>query len=129
MALPRWHNGRKSACQYRRHKRCEFDPWVGRFPGVGYANHSSILASEIPWTEEPCRLQPMGSQRVRHDWTTQHTMLNIEPFFNLFTFNWRIIAPQSCVGFCHISTWISCRYTYIPSLLSLPPTSYHIPPL
>ena len=28
---------------------------------------SSILAWEIPWTEEPGRLQSMGSQRVRHD--------------------------------------------------------------
>ena len=33
----------------------------------GMATHSSILAWEIPWTEEPGRLQPMGSQRVRHD--------------------------------------------------------------
>ena len=32
------------------------------------ATHSSILAWEIPWTEEPGRLQPMGSQRVRRDW-------------------------------------------------------------
>ena len=31
------------------------------------ATHSSILAWEIPWTEEPGRLQSMGSQRVRHD--------------------------------------------------------------
>ena len=31
------------------------------------ATHSSILAWRIPWTEEPGRLQPMGSQRVRHD--------------------------------------------------------------
>ena len=30
-------------------------------------NHSSILAWEIPWTEEPGELQSMGSQRVRHD--------------------------------------------------------------
>ena len=29
--------------------------------------HSSILAWKIPWTEEPGRLQSMGSQRVRHD--------------------------------------------------------------
>ena len=29
--------------------------------------HSSILAWEIPWTEEPGRLQSMGLQRVRHD--------------------------------------------------------------
>ena len=32
------------------------------------ANHSSILAWRIPWTEEPGGLQSMGSQRVRHDW-------------------------------------------------------------
>ena len=31
------------------------------------ATHASILAWEIPWTEEPGRLQSMGSQRVRHD--------------------------------------------------------------
>jgi len=29
------------------------------------ATHSSILAWRIPWTEEPGRLQSMGSQRVR----------------------------------------------------------------
>ena len=31
------------------------------------APHSSTLAWKIPWTEEPGRLQSMGSQRVRHD--------------------------------------------------------------
>ena len=31
------------------------------------ATHSSILAWRIPWTEEPGRLQSMGSQRVGHD--------------------------------------------------------------
>ena len=32
------------------------------------ATCSSILAWKTPWTEEPGRLQSMGSQRVRHDW-------------------------------------------------------------
>ena len=31
------------------------------------ATHSRTLAWKIPWTEEPGRLQSMGSQRVRHD--------------------------------------------------------------
>ena len=31
------------------------------------ATHPSILAWEILWTDEPGRLQSMGSQRVRHD--------------------------------------------------------------
>ena len=34
------------------------------------APHSSTLAWKIPWTEEPGRLQSMGSQRVGHDWVT-----------------------------------------------------------
>ena len=38
----------------------------------GMATHSSILAWEIPWTEEPGRLQSMGSQRVD---TTERPML------------------------------------------------------
>ena len=33
----------------------------------GIAAHSSILAWEIPWTEEPGGLQSMGSQRVEQD--------------------------------------------------------------
>ena len=31
------------------------------------ATHSSTLTWKVPWTEEPGRLQSMGSQRVRHD--------------------------------------------------------------
>ena len=31
------------------------------------AIHSSTIAWKIPWTEEPGRLQSVGSQRVRHD--------------------------------------------------------------
>ena len=34
---------------------------------------SSNLAWRIPWTEEPGRLQSIGSQRVGHDWVTERT--------------------------------------------------------
>ena len=44
----------------------------------GMAIHSSILAWQIPWTEESGKLQSMGSQRVGHDWAT-----------NMFTFTLR----------------------------------------
>ena len=33
----------------------------------GMAAHASILAWKIPWSEEPDRLQSMGSQRVGHN--------------------------------------------------------------
>ena len=38
------------------------------------ATHSSNLAWETPWTEEP-GLQSTGSQRVRHGWMTKHQQL------------------------------------------------------
>ena len=39
-------------------------------PEKGVATDTSVLAWRIPWTEEPGRLQFMGSQRVRHDLAT-----------------------------------------------------------
>ena len=41
------------------------------------ATHSSILALEIPWTEEPGRLRSVDSQRVGHDWATEHIVVNV----------------------------------------------------
>ena len=40
------------------------------------ATHSSILAWEIPWTEEPGGLQSKGSQELQtagYNWATKHT--------------------------------------------------------
>ena len=31
--------------------------------------HTSILAWRLPWTEEPGRLQSIGLQRLKHDWS------------------------------------------------------------
>ena len=43
-------------------------------------------------------------------------------FFNYF--NWRLITLQYCGGFCHTSTWINHRCTYVPlSWTLLPPPS------
>ena len=43
------------------------------------ATHSSILAWKIPWTEEPGRLESMGSQRVGHDWATSLHFTSLFP--------------------------------------------------
>ena len=56
---------------------------VGCIPGWGrslekkIATHSSILVWEIPWTEEPGRLESMRLQRVRHDLVTKQQTYNI----------------------------------------------------
>ena len=43
------------------------------------APHSSTLAWKIPWTEEPGRLQSMGSQRVGHDSATEQQQCTTFP--------------------------------------------------
>ena len=47
-------------------------PGLGRSPGEGYGNHSSILVWEIPWTEKSGALQSKGLQRVGHNLATKH---------------------------------------------------------
>ena len=54
-----------------------------RVPSLGWedplekemATHSRTTAWKIPWTEETGRLQPMGSQRVRNDFTFTFTFI------------------------------------------------------
>ena len=48
------------------------------------ATHSSTVAWKIPWTEEPGRLQFMGSQRVGQDWATS------------LHFKWLLACSESC---------------------------------
>ena len=52
-------DSKESACSVR---DLGLIPGLGRSLEKGTATHSSILAWEIPWTEEPGRLQSMGSQ-------------------------------------------------------------------
>ena len=64
---------KESACQCR---RCRLDIWIGKTPlEKKIATHSSILAWEIPWTEEPGRLQSTGLQRVGHNLATKQQNL------------------------------------------------------
>ena len=57
--------------------------------------HSSILAWEIPWMEEPGRLQSMGSQTVGHDWVTSPYLFCKIKKAKMFTFTMSI---QQCGG-------------------------------
>ena len=88
---------------------CQADPLA-----KGMATHCSILAWEIPWTEEPGGLWPPGSQRIRHDWARpQYTHTHIYIHMCICTLNvikhcnltWRLICMKdksyslSCIQF------------------------------
>ena len=64
--LSQWLSGKESPCNAGDAGDMGLIPRSGRSPGGGHGNYS-ILAWRIPWTEEPGRLQLIGSQSVRHD--------------------------------------------------------------
>jgi len=59
------------------------------------ATHSSILAWEISWTEEPGRLQSMRSERVGHDLATKQQIPTHAPFTTLKTI---VLSPAKLLG-------------------------------
>ena len=68
MGFPGGASGNEATCQCRRHKRRRFNPRVREDPlQEKMTTHFSILAWTIPRTEEPGRMQSIGSQGVRHN--------------------------------------------------------------
>ena len=112
--LPRWCCGKRSTCQPRRCKRHGFDPGSRRSPGEGNGSLPSILAWEIPQTEEPGGLQSMGSQRVRHSWVYTHTLTHFQrlgleqwnQFLTLFTWVGLLaLSPSPGLTFTLCAAW------------------------
>ena len=63
----------------------------GISPEGGDATHSSILAWRIPWKEEAGRLQSMGLQRVRYDWSDlacMHLTHRTSAYWHFTAVNW-----------------------------------------
>ena len=68
----------------------------GRSPG-GHWTHSSISACRIPWTQEPGRIQPTGSQRVGHAEVSEHTCMH---YIACFRYESESEVAQSCPTLC-----------------------------
>ena len=89
-------------------------PGSGRFLAKEMVTCSSALAWSILWTEELCRLQSMGSQRVRHDWACAQTLYDLN-LLNLSQLGfWSIV----CTVFVNVySTVVLFMVKYSISLL------------
>ena len=84
----------------------------------GMATYSSILTCRIPKTEEPGRLQSIGSYRVTHDWSNlahsmhfiiQFIFLNVYLFFSvLYIYRIYLCYVYSCSLFILYSTICYC---------------------
>ena len=65
------------------------------------ATHFNILAWEIPWMEEPGRLQSMGSQRIGHDWSDLSHACTWHPLFIDMTGNSFCLSSVSKESACN----------------------------
>ena len=97
IGFPDGASGKEPACQCRRHK---FYPWVRNPLEEGMASHSSILAWRTSWTEEPGRLQSIGSQMVRHNWSDLHAegFWNPEMLKGVLLYTVKRLGPHSMLG-------------------------------
>ena len=100
----------------RRHRKHRFSPWVGKIPlEKEITTYSSILARIIPWTEEPGGLHSMESQRVGHDWATEHTCTPVRRHFIIISrLSW------SYLHFCILNSFIKL-ISNTPFILSVSP--------
>ena len=74
-----------------------FSGYSGPLSEKAMAPHSSTLAWQIPWTEEPGRLQSMGSLRVGHDWAASLSLFT----FMHWTRQWQptlVFLPRESQG-------------------------------
>ena len=108
----------------------------------GMEAHSNTLAWRIPWTEEAGGLQSMGSQRVGHNWATEHMYaaaaakslqscptlcdpIDGSPPGSARTLEWVVILY--IYTYIHICIYVCvCICIYIPFLLDLPLTTHPV---
>ena len=109
LELPRWRSsGKEPTCQSRRHKRCEFSPWVGKIPqrmawqptpvflpGESHGQRSLVGYSPWGWTES---------------YTTELKRLSTHT----------LIADQQCDSFRCTAEGLSCTHTRIHSSPQFP---------
>ena len=94
------------------------ETWVQSLAGedpLEYA-HSSLLAWRTPWTEEPGGQQSMGSQRVGHDWVTEHTYACAHTYTHTHTIN---IAKPVLLHLHSLPAFYTPSFPYLKSLLPI----------
>ena len=82
-------SGKGPPCQCGRHKGRRFDLYIWKIPRRAWQSTSVFFLGGSPWTEEPGGLSPVGSQRVKQDWSDlAHVFVDSEVKETLFKSPW-----------------------------------------
>ena len=96
--------------------------------------HSRTIAWKIPWTEEPGRLQSVGSQRVRHNWATSLSpftffadKINVSNFLCIVYFIQILSLVFKQISFWSKSKFSNCQFPCVTldSVVNFISTSEH----
>ena len=70
-----WISSKEFAWQCRRHKRCRFDPWVGKIPWRREWQPTPVFLGIILWTENPGGLRGLQMRKAGHGWASEHSIM------------------------------------------------------
>ena len=96
LGFPGGSSGKEPACQFRRHKRSGFDPWVRKIPWRGKWQPTPVfLPGESPWTEEAGAVHGITKSWTRlQQPSTQYTICSLylwsSAFFLVYSFKFYI---------------------------------------
>ena len=81
--LSRWHSGKESTCQCKRHKRCRFNLRVRKIPWRRKWQPTSVfLPGKFHGQRSLASYSPWGCQRVGHDWANTYTHMHTDCIIN-----------------------------------------------
>ena len=98
-------------------KQCQCEHWFGHSetpPSTHFSTKKKVWFANDVKPNLHDQILPEWSGRSKYSNDISNSFIKI--------FNWRIIALQCSVGFCHTTRWMGHQYTYVHSLLSFPPT-------
>ena len=84
LGFPGGTSGKESTCQYRRHKRPRFDPWVRKIPWRRKWQPTPVFLLGKSHGQRSL-VQALGLQRAGHDWASEHTPITLNILLNILT--------------------------------------------
>ena len=97
MGFPGGSMGKESACKCKRHRRCGFNPWVGKIPWRrAWQFHSSILAGESHGQRSLVVYSPWGRKESGTMTVTTRIHINTTSPWFLGVSEWQCLTQKHC---------------------------------
>ena len=111
----RWLSGKESACQFRRHRRCRFDTWVGKISWRKWQPTPVFLPGKFHGQKSLAGYSPWGCKESD---TTEHIHSNVTLWFVVYCCS----VAQLCPTLCNP---MDIRLTFLHYLWELAQTHVH----